>query len=300
MNNLADRISQGELLLLDGAMGTMLQQRGLEPGQCPEAMNLSRPEMLEEIAGLYLEAGSDLLETNTFGASPVKLADYGLADQTEAINQAAVQAVRRVAVDRACVAASVGPSGKLIKPYGEADPDDLYESFRRQIAALIEAGVDAICVETMIDLAEATLAVKAAKTVAPTTPVTATMTFDSIPRGFYTVMGVSVAQAASGLIEAGADAVGSNCGNGLEAMIAIAEEFRRCTEAPLIIQSNAGLPDTSSGTLVYPETPEFMAQRVGRLISAGVTLIGGCCGTTPEHIRAMRTAVDGVLNHGGH
>jgi 5-methyltetrahydrofolate--homocysteine methyltransferase len=299
MEGLAKRIAGREPLLVDGAMGTMLLERGLGPGECPEALNLTRPEILQEIAALYLEAGADILQTNTFGASPAALSRYGLDDRVESINEVAVRAVRGVVGQAAYVAASCGPSGKLLKPYGDADPDDLYAGFRRQLESLIGAGVDAIFVETMIDLTEATLAVRAAKDTLPTIPVIATMTFDATPRGFYTVMGVSVEQAASGLREAGADAIGSNCGNGIERMVEIARAFRGCSEMPLAIQSNAGVPDASSGAAVYPETPQFMATHAANLPAAGVSIIGGCCGTTPDHTKALRAVIDAGVFPGG-
>ena len=289
---LRERLQEGAVLVGDGAIGTLLQQKGLRPGECPESVNLTHPELLEEIAGAYLEAGSDVLQTNTFGGSPAKLAQYHLEDRTEEINGNAVRAVRKVAGERAWVSGSCGPSGRILKPYGDADPDELYAGFRRQAAALIEAGVDCLCIETMIDLAEATLAIRAAREVAPDIPVIATMTFDATPRGFYTIMGVSVARAASGLPQAGADVVGSNCGNGIENMVKIAREFRACTELPLIIQSNAGLPEIRDGVPVYGESPAFMAEKARDLLALGVSIIGGCCGTTPEHIKAIREIVD--------
>ena len=292
MRPLLVRIEAGEILVADGAMGTMLMQRGLEPGRCPESLNLTQPQILEEIAGLYLDAGADIIETNTFGASPLKLAQYGLEAKTDRINQSAVHAVRSVVGDRAYVAGCCGPSGRMLKPYGDTDAADVYGSYLEQVRSLIDAGVDLICVETMIDLAEAKLLVKAAKEVSPETPVTATMTFDATPKGFYTIMGVSVKDAASGLQDAGADVVGSNCGNGIEKMIEIARNFRECTDLPLIIQSNAGLPEMKGGVPVYGETPEFMADKARQLVSAGVSIIGGCCGTTPQHTSTIRKMVD--------
>jgi 5-methyltetrahydrofolate--homocysteine methyltransferase len=196
MRSLLERLAAGELLVGDGALGTMLLERGLKPGQPPESLTLSRPEVLEEIARLYLDAGADLLETNTFGGSPLKLALHGLEAETERINGEAVRAVRRVAEGRAYVVASVGPSGRLPEPYGDVSQAELYASFRRQIAALVAAGADCICVETMTDLTEATQAVRAAKDVAPSVPVLATMTFDPTPRGYFSIIGVTVAAAA--------------------------------------------------------------------------------------------------------
>ena len=270
----------------------MLLERGLRPGQPPESLTLTRPEVLEEVARLYLDAGADLLETNTFGGSPLKLALHGLEAETERFNREAVRAVRRVAEGRAYVAASVGPSGRLAEPYGDTSATALSESFRRQVAALVAAGADCICVETMTDLVEATLAVRAAKDIAPTIPVLATMTFDPTPRGYFTIMGVTVPAAAAGLEQAGADAVGSNCGNGVEHMVAIAREFRAASRLPVVIQPNAGLPRTVGGRTVYDETPEFLADKAKELVALGVSIIGGCCGTTPDHIRALRAVVD--------
>jgi len=291
MKSLLERLAAGEVLIGDGAWGTLLMTRGLKPGEAPEVLNRLRPEVLEEIARLYLEAGADLITTNSFGGSPARLRRYGLDGQTEEINRAAVEAVRRAVGDRACVSASVGPSGHLLKPYGDGDPAEIGAGFERQIRALAEAGADLVCIETMIDLAEAVLAVRAARAVAPTLPVLATMTFERSRRGFFTVMGASVEQAARELGEAGADILGSNCGNGSEVMVEIAREFRAHTGRPIAIQPNAGLPEPRGGETVYPETPEFMAEQAKALVRAGVSIVGGCCGTTPEHVRALRQAL---------
>lgn len=292
MQGLLDRVKGGEILIADGAIGTMLWDFGLKPGQPPESFNLTRVEILEGIARQYLDSGSDIIQTNTFGGSPSRLSVFGLEEKTEEVNRTGVLAAKKVAGDRALVAASCGPSGKLLKPYGDTAPDELYKGFIRQMTAILDAGIDAISVETMIDLTEATLAVKAAKTLSPLTPVMAAMTFDSTPKGFYTVMGVSIAEAARGLEEAGADIVGSNCGNGIENMIEIAREFVKCSKLPVIIQSNAGIPEVRDDKPVYPESPAFMARKAKELARLGVSIIGGCCGTTPEHIKAIRSMVD--------
>lgn len=291
MPSLLERIGTGDILVGDGAMGTMLFERGLRPGECPERWNLERPEVLKEIARLYLDAGANIISTNTFGGSPLKLQPYDFDARTEAINAAAVRAVRKVVADRAYVSASCGPCGLLIQPLGDVSTDEVYESFLRQLRAVAAEGVDLICIETMTDLTEAKLAVKAAREAAPDSPIAATMTFDDTPNGFFTVMGVSVAQAAQELVEAGADIIGSNCGNGIENMIRIAAEFKRHTSLPLLIQSNAGLPLLSGDVVTYPETPEFMADKSRELVKLGVNIIGGCCGTTPEHIRAFKKVV---------
>jgi 5-methyltetrahydrofolate--homocysteine methyltransferase len=188
--------------------------------------------------------------------------------------------------------AGCGASGKLLKPYGDTEREVVQAGFERQIRALVVAGIDAVNFETMIDLAEAVIAVKAAKRVAPDLPVCATMTFEPRKRGFHTVMGNSIAQAAEGLAGAGADVIGSNCGNGIGPMVDIAREFRAASGLPISIRPNAGLPEILNDEPHYPETPEFMASRLPDLLHAGVSIVGGCCGTTPEHIRAFRRVMD--------
>jgi 5-methyltetrahydrofolate--homocysteine methyltransferase len=293
---LIERLKQPKALVADGAMGTILFQRGLKQGENPEKLNLEKSEMLEEISRDYLDAGAEVVQTNTFGASPLKLAPFGLAEKTEEINSNAVRAVRKAVSSRAYISASCGPSGKLLEPYGDVSVDDMSDSYFRQIKVLIEEGVDAICVETMTDLNEALIAVRTAKSISSSIPVIATMTFDATPRGFFTIMGASVEQAIKGLKEAGADVIGTNCGNGIENMVKIAREMRKLTTLPLIVQSNAGIPVLKNGILNYPETPEFMARFVPELLNIGVKIIGGCCGTTPAHIAKIRRAVDDYYN----
>jgi 5-methyltetrahydrofolate--homocysteine methyltransferase len=292
MSTFLEKIESGAILVADGAMGTMLFERGLEQGKCPEALNISNSDILQEIAELYMEAGADIIQTNTFGGSPMKLADYGLEDKTEKINEKAVEAVRKAVGKDAYISGSCGPSGKLLQPYGEAEPERLYKGFYRQIKALIEAGVDIICVETMTDIQESVLAVTAAKEISNDVPVMSTMTFDETPKGFFTIMGSSVQDVVKALKQAGAQVLGSNCGIGIEKMIRIAVEFRRSSTLPILIQANAGIPDMKDEKLIYPETPDFFAQKTVNLIEAGVNIIGGCCGTTPQHIRAIRNVVD--------
>ena len=292
MMSLLERIKENKTLLADGAMGTMLFQKGLEQGTASESINLTRPKILEEIAVAYKEAGSDILLTNTFGGSPLKLKMAGLDDQTEEINKAAIEAVRRACGDTSYIAASVGPSGKMLKPYGDVEPEVMKENFKRQISALAHAKVDAICIETMTDIHEAIIAVKAAKEIAGDIPIICTMTFDAKKKGFKTIMGVSIEQACKELVDAGADIIGSNCGNGIENMLKIATEFKQHSEVQLIFQANAGLPETVAGKLVYKETPEMMAQAAKKIVDLGVAIIGGCCGTSPDHIKAFRHMLD--------
>jgi len=286
-----DRVANGPVVIADGGLGGILIERGVRPGGCPEALVLSQPDLLREVAADYLAAGAEVVQTNTFGGSPLKLAAYGLDDRTEEINSRAVELVREVVRGRAYVCGSCGPCGRVLEPYGDIAPDEVRAGFRRQIGALVEAGVDVLCIETMIDLAEAKLAIRAARDVSADIPVMATMTFDATPRGFYTIMGNDVPAAAAGLAGAGADVVGSNCGNGIEKMVAIAREFRQQTTEPLVIQPNAGVPKMVDGRAVYSESPEFMAQHAAELLELGVDVIGGCCGTTPAHTAALKRAL---------
>ena len=292
MKPILERIKNGEILVADGAMGTMLFERGLRPGDCPELLNLTKPKILVEIAQLYFEAGADIIQTNTFGGSPLKLSDYKLEDKCEEINSKAVECVRKGIKDRAYISGSCGPSGKLLMPYGDTEPELLIKGFEQQIDALVKAGVDIICIETMTDLYEATIAVRAAKNIDPDIPVLASMTFDKIPKGYYTIMGVNIEDAVKGLEDAGADIIGSNCGNGIDSMIDIAKQMKELSDRPILIQSNAGVPEISDNEIVYPESPSYFEDKTLKLIEAGVSIIGGCCGTTPEHIRAIRKMVD--------
>jgi 5-methyltetrahydrofolate--homocysteine methyltransferase len=223
MHNFMDRIKAGEVLVADGAMGTMLIAEGLKIGDCPELLNLARPELISKIARSYAEAGAQIVHTNTFGGSALKLASYGLDGKTEEINGRAVEIAKNAVGDKARVSGSCGPSGKILAPYGDAKPETVYESFKRQFKAMIASGIDILTIETMVDIEEAKLAIKAACDISKDIPIMATMTFDSTPDGFFTIMGATIPQAASELKDAGADLVGSNCGNGSENMVRIAD-----------------------------------------------------------------------------
>jgi 5-methyltetrahydrofolate--homocysteine methyltransferase len=292
VDGLIARLKRGDVLVGDGAWGTQLMLRGLPAGQPPEWFALERPEVLEEVARLYVEAGADLVTTDTFGGTSFRLKLHGLEGERERINRQAVEAVKRAVAGRALVSASVGPSGQLLEPFGDTSAEAVEAAFEEQLVVLAAAGADVVCIETMSDLTEATRAVSAAKRVAPALPVIATMTFEPTPRGFFTVMGVSIEKAVAGLAAAGADVVGSNCGTGIEDMVRIAQAMARAGGPPIAIQPNAGLPETHAGEVVYHETPASMASHVAELLELGVSIVGGCCGTTPEHTRAFRGAVD--------
>jgi 5-methyltetrahydrofolate--homocysteine methyltransferase len=283
-----ERLASGTIVG-DGAWGTMLAERGLPAGAPPELWTLEKPEAIAGIAQEYLEAGAELITTNTFGGSPMRLAQHGLADRFDDVNRLGVEIVRETVKDRAFVSASIGPAGRLLAPLGDADPAEVFTGFERQAAALAAAGADLVCIETMTDLDEAVLAVGAIRSAAPDLPIVATMTFEWTARGAFTVMGVSIPAACERLAAAGADVVGANCGGGIEEMAKVTEEFLQSTSLPVAIQPNAGLPRLERGRLRYPAMPEEFADAVVRLAAKGVRIVGGCCGTTPAHIRALRT-----------
>jgi 5-methyltetrahydrofolate--homocysteine methyltransferase len=266
----------------------MLQAAGLEPGVCPETWNADFPDKVEAIARAYAEAGSDAVETNTFGGNRFKLSHYGLQDRVVELNRKAVEITRRAIGPDRIVLGSVGPTGILLM-MGDVTEEELYEGFKEQCVALAEAGADVICIETMTALDEATIATRAAKENTDLTVIT-TMTFDKTIQGdFRTMMGVSPEEMVVALKEAGADIIGTNCGNGMENMIPIVELIRKIDPAiPVLVHANAGLPHLHDGKNVFSETPEITASYVPRLIQAGANIIGGCCGTTPAHIRRMK------------
>lgn len=277
-------------LVLDGAMGTMLQERGLKPGQSPEEMNLTMPEVVAGVHQAYLDAGADILVTNSFGGSREKLSHYGLEGRLDEINAASVQIAKKVAGDKAFVAASIGPTGRFVEPVGDLTFDQMTDIFREQAKALIDAGADLITLETFLDIKEIRAAVIAIRELSQTIPVIAMLTFDNNGRS---VLGTSPEAAAITLEAVGADIVGSNCGLGVDGIYDILAAMRTVTALPLISQANAGLPLLVDGNTVFPGTPEEMTAYHDRLIALGVRIIGGCCGTTPAHIKAMKAALVG-------
>jgi 5-methyltetrahydrofolate--homocysteine methyltransferase len=287
--SLSDWLSERTLLAGDGAMGTLLQAAGLPPGAAPELWNVERPDAVEAVTRAHREAGAELVLTNTFGGSPARLEENGLADRCEELNRAGVAAARRGAGEDALVLGSIGPSGKLLEPLGPLSPGDAREGFGRQARALAEAGADALCVETMSDLAEAMLALEPA--VETGLPVIVSMTFDPTPNGPFTIMGNSATDCARELTAAGAAAIGSNCGTGPDVLLGFVRALREGTALPLLARPNAGLPELRGGEVYYPESPESMAGHVAALVEAGASIIGGCCGTSPEHVRAIAAEV---------
>ena len=291
MQAFKERVTQGEVLISDGAMGTLLQASGLKAGECPEWWCISHPEVVKGIHAAYLAAGSDIVETNSFGGTCYKLKPYGLADKVRELNLAAVALAKQVMTGKGYVAASVGPTGQIVQDEGgDVTPQDLYRGFEEQVAALAEGGADALCIETMGSLSEALQAIKAAKE-CTRLPVICTFTFQAGTRGFRTMMGVTPERAARQAAAAGADIVGANCGSGIADMIEITRQMRAAQpHTPILINANAGMPVLEGEKTVFKDSPEFMASKVSDLIKAGAQIIGGCCGTTPEHIAAMAKA----------
>ncbi len=288
MKTMMERLRAGEVLVCDGAMGTQLMERGLTAGECPEEWCVSHPEAVRAIAAAYVESGADIVETNSFGGSTHKLEAYGMSDRLAELNRAAAELAREAMGVQGYVAGSVGPTGLFVQGEGgRIAASELYDSFARQAIALAEGGADAICVETMWSVKEAAQAIKATKE-NTTLAAICTFTFNAGPKGYRTSVGVSPEKAALAALEAGADVVGANCGNGIEQMIEIARLMRSAAPgAVIMIQANAGLPVFEDGKTFYRQSPEFMAQRVGELIAAGANIVGGCCGTTPAHIAAI-------------
>ena len=271
-------------MLTDGSWGVHLQSLGLQPGESPDVWNLTHPDLVTKVAQAYIEAGSHIILTNTFGASRIMLGRHGYADQAYAINRAGAQISRAAAAGKARVFASIGPSGAMLM-MGDITEEELAAAFDEQAKGLAEGGAEAIVIETMSDLTEATLAVKAAR--ATGLPVVACMTFDSGKNKDRTMMGVTPEQAAEELAAAGADVIGANCGQGIEGYVPICSRLHAATSLPIWIKPNAGLPQVEGGRTVYKTTPDEFAAHASDLLKAGASFIGGCCGSNPEFIRAL-------------
>lgn len=288
MHTIIQTLIAGAPVITDGAWGTQLQALGLSSGDCPDSWNISHPDDVRQVARRYVEAGSQVILTNTFRSNRIALEGYGLAGQTAALNRAGVEHSRQAAGTATAVFASIGPSGKMLMT-GEVTPDQLAAAFREQAEALASAEPDALLIETMTDLDEALLALAAARETG--LPVIVSMVFDSGKEKDRTMMGKTVEEVARALTAAGADVVGANCGLGIERYVPIGRRLRSATPQPIWIKPNAGLPEMVEGRIRYRTTPEQFATEALGLRDAGVHFLGGCCGTTPDHIRALRDTV---------
>jgi 5-methyltetrahydrofolate--homocysteine methyltransferase len=291
MSSLLTALRNKKLLVSDGAWGTLLHQRGLQAGECPELWNITHRKDVFSVAKSYIDAGADIILTNSFGGSPLKLKHYDLHDRVIEINEAAAAISREAAGKDHLVLGSIGPTGVILM-MGEISEQELSDSFCIQAESLKKGGVDAVCIETMSDVDEARVAIRAAKE-STGLEIACTFTFEKTVTGeFRTMMGVSPAEMVKAVKEAGADVIGTNCGNGFDQMIDIVREIRKVDRTtPILVHANAGKPILKEGKTFFPETPEMMASEVDGLIKVGANIIGGCCGTTPEHIRALVKAI---------
>lgn len=277
--NILERLDK-EILIFDGAMGTMLLDK-LQAGECPENLNLTNRKLIESIHRKYVRSGSDVVETNTFGGSRVRLAKFGLENLVGKINSSAVKIAKRAKPDY--VAASVGPLGELLEPYGAITKSEMESAFDEQISSLVNAGADIICIETMMDIREAKIALDVAKNYP--VPVIVTLTFNHTPNGYRTMIGDSIGMCVREL--SNADILGTNCIEGMEHAANIVKEMRQLTDKYLMGQPNAGKATLVDGRTVFSLDPVQMAADVVKLVNAGANIIGGCCGTNPDYIREI-------------
>ena len=290
--NLKERLKK-KVFILDGAMGTQLFARGIEVGKCNDYLNIESPDVVFDIQKSYIEAGSDAVLTNTLGANKIALAKHGLGDKAKEINTAAAQIARKAAGNEKYVLGDIGPGGEFLEPLGTLKPQRLREAFVEQAQVLVESGVDGIIIETFSAVDEIKVAVEAVKSVCGDLPVFASMSFDEAGDDFRTMMGVDVQTAVSALASAGVDAAGFNCGSvSLDGYVRLADRFVKAIKALgedvlIFAEPNAGKPELIDNKAVYKVTPAEFADAVEKIHSAGINIIGGCCGTGPEHIKAL-------------
>ena len=291
MHPFLERLSRGAMAS-SGAVGTMLQGKGLPPVTTLEEYNLSHPETVAEIHRAYWAAGAEMVGTNTFGANPLKLKKANLGHMAYELNFRGARIAREAVPKEVFVFAALGPSGEFLAPLGDITPEQMYEAYKSVISAVAEGGVDILSLRTFTDLEEMKIAIRAAKE-NTRLPVISTMTFDLGQKGFRTMMGVDVKAAIEGMIGAGSDVIGSNCGRGMEEMVPLVKEMRVHFDGYLTAQPNAGLPQLIDGKAKYTQSPEEFASWVPALLETGVSIVGGCCGTTPAHTQRVAEVLRG-------
>ena len=288
MNRTIFDLIKKRAVLFDGGLGTELMRYGLPLGTCPETWNVERPDIVQRIHASYFEAGSDVVSTNSFGGNGIKLAAHGLEGRVRELNSAAARVARRAAPAGKFVAGSMGPTGKFLQPQGEFTESEFEEAYGEQAGALAEGGVDLLIIETQYDLKEALAALRGAGRAAPSLPVFVTLTFNKFPRGYFTLMGNTVALSVEALEREGTRAVGANCTLNSEDMVGLVRAFREATKLPVIAQANAGKPALSGdGQVSYSQGLEDYVRFIPEMLKAGANVIGGCCGTDPGYIRKM-------------
>ncbi len=292
---ITERLAYGPPLLLDGALGSLLMQRGLPAGSPPEAWVLQNPQALSKTHQDYAEAGAEVLTTCTFGANRARLERSGLQESLEEINRRAVLLARRAAGDRLWVAGDMGPTGEFLQPHGAMTPEQALQIYAEQARILADCRVDFFLLETHYDLQEALINVTACRQTSPEIPVAVTLTFSRTPRGFFTVMGNPAISSLRALHEAGAFLVGANCTLDAAGMLDLARELAPAVNAPLLFQPNAGTPQITPAGLEYPQNSAEFAHYMKEFISLGARALGGCCGTNPDYIQAIRRETDNPL-----
>ena len=290
--NFIDQLKH-KTLIFDGGMGTMLMEAGQASARSPVLLNVEQPDLVAEIHRRYYEAGADVVIANTFGGNPLKLAADGFEQQMEQLNRQGALLARRACPPGKFVAGDIGPSGKMLMPLGDISPEDMEHNYFQQAEVLIEGGVDLIAIETMYSLEEALTAVSGARR-AGDVLLLASMTFTRTKNGFFTMMGESIAQCTAALEKAGANMLGANCTLNSSDTIGLTEALRASTRLPLLIQPNAGKPVTRQGVTRYEQSPSEFAADAVKIKAAGADMIGGCCGTTPEFIRAVKEQISAL------